>query len=70
MTPELCLINRETPMGSDGAGRALCESNSMAQTNTESIRLWSCAAQCPYSHIAVSKMRCQPKKLPMIGKFY
>jgi hypothetical protein len=29
----------------------------MVQTNTESIRLWACAAQWTFSQIAVSKER-------------
>jgi hypothetical protein len=44
-------------VGSGGAGRALCESSPMVQTNTESIRLWSCRVQWPFSQSTVSKVR-------------
>jgi hypothetical protein len=40
-----------------GAWRALCESNPMVQTNTESIHFWSCRAQWPFSQSTVSKVR-------------
>jgi len=46
----------------------------MAQTNTESIRLWSCRSQWPYSQSTVSKVRqsmpdyCSPMFFRPIGE--